>query len=113
MSTLVNNAHAYGVIAFTLLAFFLFTRERIPIPVTSLFVIAALALGFYLFPYSGEQGSIGIGIPGSPNPRTSRSPLISATPIGSPGRSGPGAVEPFCPPPPAITGTKPWSRSAA
>jgi len=61
MSTLVNNAHAYGVIAFTLLAFFLFTRERIPIPVTSLFVIAALALGFYLFPYSGEQGSIGVG----------------------------------------------------
>ena len=61
MSTLVNNAHAYGVIAFTLLAFFLFTRERIPIPVTSLFVIAALALGFYLFPYSGEHRSIGVG----------------------------------------------------
>jgi hypothetical protein len=24
-------------------------------------VIAALALGFYLFPYSGQQGSIGVG----------------------------------------------------
>ncbi len=52
--------HAWGIIAFTLLAFFLFTRERIPIPVTSLFVVAALALGFYLFPYSGPQGSIGV-----------------------------------------------------
>jgi len=60
MSTLANNAHAYGVIAFTLLAFFLFTRERIPIPVTSLFVVAALGLGFHLFPYSGTHGSIGV-----------------------------------------------------
>src|SRR5688572_20271393 len=61
MSTLMDNAHAFGVIAFTVLAFFLFTRERIPIPVTSLFVIAALALGFHLFPYTGGQGSIGVG----------------------------------------------------
>jgi len=43
MSTLVNNAPAYGVIAFTLLASFLFTRERIPIPITSLFVIVAFS----------------------------------------------------------------------
>jgi di/tricarboxylate transporter len=61
MLSLVSNAHAYGVIAFTLLAFFLFTRERIPIPVTSLLVIAALALGFHLFPYRGSQGFIGVG----------------------------------------------------
>jgi di/tricarboxylate transporter len=61
MPTLAENAHAYGVIAFTLLAFFLFTRERIPIPVTSLFVIAGLALGFHLFPYTGARGAIGAG----------------------------------------------------
>ncbi len=61
MSTIISNPHAWGIIAFTLLAFFLFTREHIPIPVTSLFVVAALALGFYLFPYSGPQGSIGVG----------------------------------------------------
>ena len=61
MSPLVEHAHAYGVIAFTVLAFFLFTRERIPIPVTSLFVVAGLALGFHLFPYAGPQGSIGVG----------------------------------------------------
>ena len=59
MPTVTGNLHAWGVIAFTLLAFFLFTRERIPIPVTSLFVVAALALGFYLFPFSGPEGSIG------------------------------------------------------
>ncbi len=61
MPPLVASAHAYGVIAFTVLAFFLFTRERIPIPVTSLFVVAGLALGFHLFPYAGPQGSIGAG----------------------------------------------------
>jgi di/tricarboxylate transporter len=60
MSSLANHWHAYGVIAFTVLAFFLFTRDRIPIPVTSLFVVAALALGFHLFPYSGPHGSIGL-----------------------------------------------------
>jgi di/tricarboxylate transporter len=61
VSTIISNPHAWGIIAFTFLAFFLFTRERVPIPVTSLFVVAALALGFYLFPYSGPQGSIGVG----------------------------------------------------
>ena len=61
MATLTILPHAYGAIAFTLLAFFLFTRERIPIPVTSLFVVAALALGFHLFPYTGPHGPIGVG----------------------------------------------------
>lgn len=61
MQSLIANAHAWGVIAFTVVAFFLFTREKIPIPVTSLFVVAALALGFYLFPYAGPQGQIGTG----------------------------------------------------
>jgi di/tricarboxylate transporter len=60
VSTFISNPHAWGIIAFTLLAFFLFTRERIPIPVTSLFVVAALALAFYLFPYSGPHGSMGV-----------------------------------------------------
>ena len=59
--SIAGHLHAYGVIAFTALAFFLFTRERIPIPVTSLFVVVALAVGFYLFPYSGAQGPIGVG----------------------------------------------------
>ncbi len=56
MDWIVTNAHAVAVLAFTAFAFFLFTRERIPIPVTSLIVIAGLALGFHLFPY-GENGT--------------------------------------------------------
>jgi di/tricarboxylate transporter len=57
VSELLPNAHAISVLAFTVVAFFLFTRERIPIPVTSLIVIAGLALGFHLFPYTtaGER----------------------------------------------------------
>ena len=54
VSEFVPNAHAIAVLVFTVLAFFLFTRERIPIPVTSLIVIAGLALGFHLFPYTSE-----------------------------------------------------------
>jgi len=56
MPDLAINAHAIAVLALTVVAFFLFTRERIPIPVTSLLVIAALALGLYLFPYRGPAG---------------------------------------------------------
>ena len=58
MSDLIANAHAYAVLAFTGVAFFLFTRESIPIPVTSLLIVVALAVGFHLFPYSGPEGAI-------------------------------------------------------
>jgi len=51
---LIDNAHAIAVLAFTVVAFLLFTRERIPIPVTSLIVITGLALGFHLFPYERD-----------------------------------------------------------
>jgi di/tricarboxylate transporter len=54
VTELIPNAHAIAVLAFTAVAFILFTRERIPIPVTSLIVIAGLALGFHLFPYTSE-----------------------------------------------------------
>lgn len=54
MNELIPNAHAIAVLAFTVVAFILFTRERVPIPVTSLIVIAGLALGFHLFPYVSE-----------------------------------------------------------
>jgi di/tricarboxylate transporter len=60
VSDLAANAHAYAVLAFTVLAFILFTRERIPIPVTSLIVIAGLALGFHLFPYARDGEELGI-----------------------------------------------------
>ena len=59
MLNLFPNAHAIAVLAFTVVAFFLFTRERIPIAVTSLIVITGLALGFHLFPY--EQDGVRLG----------------------------------------------------
>lgn len=51
MQELILNPHALAVLALTLVAFALFTVERIPIPVTALAVIATLALGFHLFPF--------------------------------------------------------------
>jgi di/tricarboxylate transporter len=60
VDALLSNAHAYAVLAFTVLAFFLFTRERIPIPVTSLIVISGLALGLHLFPYSRDGEQLGL-----------------------------------------------------
>jgi len=57
---LISHPHAYAVLAFTVLAFFLFTRERIPIPVTSLLIITCLALGLHLFPYERDGEVLGL-----------------------------------------------------
>jgi di/tricarboxylate transporter len=59
MIDLLPNPHALVVLVFTFVAFFLFTRERLPIPVTSLIIIAGLVLFFHLFPYRGPEGAIG------------------------------------------------------
>ena len=48
------DAHALAILLLTIVALILFTRERIPLETSSLFVIAALAMGFELFPYSYE-----------------------------------------------------------
>ncbi|MGB5104079.1 MAG: SLC13 family permease [Steroidobacteraceae bacterium] len=58
MPELAVNAHAIAVLALTVVAFFLFTRERIPIPVTSLIVVVTLAVGLYVFPYQGPAGTL-------------------------------------------------------
>jgi di/tricarboxylate transporter len=58
VTELFANPHAIAVLAFTVFAFFLFTRERIPIPVTSLIVIAGLGLGFHLFPYTRDGAEL-------------------------------------------------------
>ncbi len=49
--------HAIAILALTIIALILFTRERIPLKTSSLFVIAVLAIGFELFPYqhNGEM----------------------------------------------------------
>jgi len=50
------DIHAIAVMALTVVALFLFTRDRIPLEATSLFILIALTLGFDLFPYSVEAG---------------------------------------------------------
>jgi di/tricarboxylate transporter len=52
------DTHALSVLALTVLALFLFTRERIPLETSSLLILVALAVGFELFPYEGASGVI-------------------------------------------------------
>jgi hypothetical protein len=52
------NEHALGVLLMTILALYLFTREKIPLESSSLFVLLVLVIGFELFPFKGESGEI-------------------------------------------------------
>lgn len=45
------DAHGLAVLAPLALALLLFTRESLPLPTSSLFVLIVLAVGFELFPY--------------------------------------------------------------
>ncbi len=58
MNITVPEPHAIAVLILTVLALFLFTRERIPLQTTSLFVMVALAVGFKLFPFEGATGML-------------------------------------------------------
>ena len=51
------DPHAIAILLLTIIALILFTRERIPLETSSLFVIVVLAMGFELFPYTedGQQ----------------------------------------------------------
>lgn len=48
----IPNDHALAVMCLTALALVLFTRERIPLETSSLFVLVLLVLGFELFPFN-------------------------------------------------------------
>ncbi len=50
--------HALALLALTLVALFLFTRERIPLETSSLVVLVLLTVGFELFPYHDESGTL-------------------------------------------------------
>ena len=52
------DAHALAVIALTLVAFYLFTRDDVPLQTTSLGVLAALTVGFHLWPYATPTGPL-------------------------------------------------------
>jgi di/tricarboxylate transporter len=54
----IPNAHALAVLLLTLLALFLFTREKIPLESSSLFVLVVLIIGFELFPFAGPFGTV-------------------------------------------------------
>ena len=54
----IPNAHALAVLLLTVLALFLFTREKIPLESSSLFVLVVLIIGFELFPFSGPFGTV-------------------------------------------------------
>jgi len=52
------DPHAIAVMALTVLALWLFTRDRIPLETSSLLVIALLATGFALFPYDHDGHAV-------------------------------------------------------
>jgi di/tricarboxylate transporter len=51
------DAHAIAVLALIVIALYLFTREKIAIETSSLFVLAILTIGFSIFPYSTGSSS--------------------------------------------------------
>ncbi|MDJ0654984.1 MAG: SLC13 family permease [Xanthomonadales bacterium] len=58
MNIALPDPHAIAVLLLTMLALFLFTREKIPLESTSLFVLVVLAVGFRLFPYQAADGVV-------------------------------------------------------
>ncbi|MET0065596.1 MAG: SLC13 family permease [Candidatus Thiodiazotropha sp.] len=52
------NAHALAVIVLTLIALFLFSRDKIPLETSALTVLTLLALFFELFPYTSSRGRL-------------------------------------------------------
>jgi di/tricarboxylate transporter len=54
----IPNLHALSVLLLTVMALFLFTRERIPLESSSLFVLVVLIVGFELFPFTSPFGTI-------------------------------------------------------
>jgi len=54
----IPNAHALAVLLLTVLALILFTREKIPLESSSLFILVALIVGFELVPFKGVFGEV-------------------------------------------------------
>jgi di/tricarboxylate transporter len=52
------DQHALAVLVLTVVALFLFTRERIPLETSSLVVLVLLTIGFEWFPYQGASGPL-------------------------------------------------------
>ena len=54
MQSISPDAHGIAVLLLTVLALFLFTRDRIPLESSSLAILIVLVAGFHLFPYEKE-----------------------------------------------------------
>jgi di/tricarboxylate transporter len=54
----IPNYHALAVLLLTILALFLFTRERIRLESSSLFVLVVIIIGFELFPFRSALGEV-------------------------------------------------------
>jgi len=50
------NPHAIATMVLTVVALFLFTREKLPLESSSLLVVCLLAVGFTIFPFTSENG---------------------------------------------------------
>ena len=55
----IPNAHALAVLLLTVLALILFTREKIPLESSSLFILVALIVGFELVPFCTSSAHMG------------------------------------------------------
>jgi di/tricarboxylate transporter len=55
---LIPNPHMVAVLALTVVALILFSREKIPLETSSLLVLTLLAVGFEIFPYQGAAGRV-------------------------------------------------------
>ena len=47
----IPNEHALAILLMTAVALYLFTREKIPLETSSLFILVILVIGFELFPF--------------------------------------------------------------
>ena len=60
MQPITPDVHGIAVLALTVLALFLFTRDRIPLESSSLAILIVLTAGFSLFPYV-KDGDVAVG----------------------------------------------------
>ena len=54
----VPNEHALAVLLLTGLALYLFTRERIPLETSSMFVLVVLVIAFEVYPFTSATGTL-------------------------------------------------------
>ncbi len=59
MHQITPDAHGIAVLLLTVVALFLFTRDRIPLESSSLGILIVLVAGFQFFPYAGDGVPVG------------------------------------------------------